>query len=106
MQKDTTTNISQTVRQVLQDIGAVSSNPPKGWKELAVQKLKELNVDVNKVNIYAIRSKELNKVKEEKSPIDIQDYGSVLLELRSLSNKVGGIDKLLEFVTILKELKN
>lgn len=105
MQKDIK-NISQIVREVLQNIGAVSHAPPKGWKELAVQKLKDLNVDVSKVNIYAIRSKELSKVNKEENSIAVQDYGTVLLELQNLSNKVGGIEKLLEFVTILKELKD
>ena len=106
MQKDTS-NISQLVRDILQELGAVSHNPPKDWKNKAIQKLKDLNIDVKKVNVYAVRSKELRKlVKDVDTPLNLQDYGSVLIELRSLANKVGGIDKLLEFVNILKELKS
>jgi len=107
MQKDTVGNKSKIVRQILQEIGAVSENPPKDWKDTMIQRLKDLNIDIKKVNIYAIRSKEIGKLnQEENNSIDLQNYGSILIELRSFAQKVGGIDKLLEFINLLKELKN
>lgn len=107
MQKDTKTNISKIVRDILQEVGAISLNPPANWKDQVIQKLKNMNIDDKKVNVYAIRSKELNKLnKDDVAPIDLQEYGSILIELRTLAKKVGGIDKLSDFVNILKELKS
>jgi hypothetical protein len=47
------------VRGVLQEIGAITPNPPEGWRQKVEEALKKHNLDMHQVTIYQIRQKAL-----------------------------------------------
>jgi hypothetical protein len=47
------------VRGVLQEIGAITPNPPEGWRQRVEEALKKHNLDMHQVTIYQIRQKAL-----------------------------------------------
>lgn len=98
------TNVTRVARDIIHEIGAVSDNPPERWKKIVESRLEELGVDVKKVNLYAIRSKELAKGSQEPVPLD-EDYRKTLLEVSALARRLGGIDKLMERVKLIESLK-
>lgn len=100
----TTKNVSKTARDIIYDIGAVSDNPPDNWRKIVEKRLEDLGVDVTKVNLYAIRIKELEKSSKSMEPVD-DDYRKTLLEVSSLARRLGGIDKLMERVRLIESLK-
>lgn len=100
MERKTKENVSKLVRDILGEVGAITKHPPKDWKRQVEERLTSLNIDIEKVNIYAVRSKIMKEV-----PCDLNSYASILIKLRELSKSAGGIDKLYECVSLLKELK-
>lgn len=52
-------NKSELVRNILQEIGAISENPPENWKDTVIEKLGKNKV--NDVLIYQIRRRILEK---------------------------------------------
>lgn len=97
------TNVTQFVRNVLYEIGAIKDQPPKGWKKIVEEKISEQGVDVSKVNIYAIRNKELAKKGTDGNSVsDLANCTHILIELRSFATKVGGIDRLQQLIDVLK----
>lgn len=49
------------VREILNNLGAVSDEPPEGWKVAAEKELKKRKLKVHQTQIYEIRRKELAK---------------------------------------------
>lgn len=97
------TNVTQFVRDILYEIGAIKDQPPKGWKKIVEEKISQKGVDISKVNIYAIRNKELaKKGTDENSVNEIANCTYILIELKSFATKVGGIDKLQQLIDVLK----
>lgn len=97
------TNVTQFVRDVLYEIGAVDERPAKGWKKVVEEKLLEKGVDISKVNIYAIRNKEILKQSTgEKDITELANCANILIELKSFAKKVGGIEKLQQLIDVLK----
>lgn len=101
------TSVAQHVREILHEIGALTDRPEKGWKKKVEEKLVAKGIDISKVNIYAIRNKEL----QNKEPVhkDFNDFASCavfLKELNSFAKKVGGLDKVEQMIEILKSCQN
>lgn len=49
------------VRGVLKEIGAISKNPPEGWRQQVEEALKKQGLDMHTVTIYQIRQKALQE---------------------------------------------
>lgn len=97
-------NVTKIARDMIYEIGAVSETPPDGWRRMVSQKLEEMGVDVKKVNLYAIRTKELVKNCENNVNLD-QDYKKILLEVSALARRVGGTERLVEYARLIENLK-
>lgn len=46
---------SEFARQVLRDIGAISAEPPKDWKNQVLEALRKNKLDMHNVTIYQLR---------------------------------------------------
>lgn len=97
-------NVTKIARDIIYDIGAVSDNPPENWRRTVEKRLEDLGVDFKKVNLYAIRIKELTKSSKSALPVD-DDYRKTLLEVSSLARRLGGIDALMERIRLIESLK-
>lgn len=62
-------NKSEFVRGVLRDIGALTENPPDGWREKVEDALKKQNLEMHQVMIYQVRRKEMEKMAETDAPV-------------------------------------
>lgn len=54
-------NKSAFVRNVLNEIGAISNTPPEGWKNKVLEALKNQNLEMHQTTIYQIRQKALKE---------------------------------------------
>ena len=97
-------NVTKIARDIIYDIGAVSDNPPENWRRTVEKRLEDLGVDFKKVNLYAIRIKELTKSSKAAIPVD-DDYRKTLIEVSSLARRLGGIDALMERIRLIESLK-
>lgn len=55
-------NKSEFVRQVLQEIGALTENPPEGWRRQVEEALAKQKLKMHQVTIYQIRQKAMQKM--------------------------------------------
>ncbi len=122
-------NKSAFVRNVLKDIGALTNDPPEGWRQKVEAALEKEKLDMHQVTIYQIRQKAMRAngvdapklngkpakpkvvrakvvpiVEEKKSSIDnlaVKD----LIAVQEFSKKFGGLDGLAEVVGFIKSLK-
>lgn len=97
-------NVTKIARDIIYDIGAVSDNPPENWRRTVEKRLEDLGVDYKKVNLYAIRIKELTKSSKALIPVD-DDYRKTLIEVSALARRLGGIDALMERIRLIESLK-
>lgn len=61
-------NKSEFVRGVLRDIGALTENPPEGWRAKVEEALKKQDLEMHQVMIYQIRRKAMEKAASEAAP--------------------------------------
>lgn len=61
-------NKSEFVRGVLRDIGALTDNPPEGWREKVEEALKKQNLEMHQVMIYQVRRKAMEKASDDAAP--------------------------------------
>jgi hypothetical protein len=121
-------NKSEFVRNILKDIGALSQNPPEGWRNKVQEALLKNNLKMNPVTIYGLRTKAMrSNGSEDKSlrSISKEKYSVVrkttnnkahnnfnditLKQLRSVqefADNFGGIDNLSRIIDALKAFKN
>jgi hypothetical protein len=125
-------NKSEFIRNILRDIGALSDNPPEGWRTKVEEALKENKIELSNNYIYNIRTKAMqdagtykknlwdSKRKSSKRKFlnrkkALKNNGSVVLSksyadvtlkqlqsVRSFAEKLGGIDNLAKIIDALK----
>lgn len=122
-------NKSAFVRNILKEIGAVTANPPDGWREQVREALEKQNLDMHNVTIYQIRRQLINgeapikktrKTKDKTTKVkaakaikakagDVNVNGNLTVaDLHSLvefSKKFGGLDGLNDAVNAIKSFK-
>jgi hypothetical protein len=59
-------NKSEFVRGLLKEMGALTENPPKGWRQAIEGALQAHNLKMNQVYIYQLRRREMDKLAGEK----------------------------------------
>lgn len=124
-------NKTATVRNLLKDIGAISSNPPEGWRHMVEKALQEQNLSMHSNTIYQIRNTLMGESKE--SPVKSKKLGrpksvatdvkknlsksepessfpklniADLESLKEISKKFGGLDGLINAVKVIKSFKS
>jgi uncharacterized membrane protein YdfJ with MMPL/SSD domain len=113
-------NKSAFVRGVLKDIGALTANPPEGWRQKVEEALQKQGLSMHNVTIYQIRQNAL-KAKGEKKARKKAEAAAVtatapttngskltvdnLRAVQQFAKTVGGIDSLQEAINVLKDFK-
>lgn len=121
------TTKAETVRQILDKIGAVSETPPDNWKVKAETELKKRKVKVHQTQIYEIRRKEMEKAgmtrpsrgknakatvtasvgirrkRRKNSKVEELNFASAL-KIKSFAYQFGGLSKLRNHVEKIMEL--
>jgi len=54
-------NKTAFVRNVLKEIGAITANPPEGWRQKVEEALAKQNLSMHQVTIYQIRQKAIKE---------------------------------------------
>lgn len=107
---------TEIVRNIMMEIGALTKNPPEGWKKKVDEALAKANVKIHPVSIYQIRSKFLNgkkkpakttaivAVKPQKTEAVKQNVLKVsdLLVVNEFAKKYGGLSKLKEAIQAIE----
>lgn len=116
MSVETKVNKSKIARQILSDIGALSENPPEGWRAKVEEELGKQGIKMHKVSLYQIRSKALKgkaakkaarkqSVNQAVKKANPNDNSSVSFDdiqvVRGLLEKHGG-EQLLQIVSLLQ----
>lgn len=125
MASATRINKSEIVRKVLSDIGALSENPPEGWRKTVEDRLAKKSdedgkpLKMNSISIYQIRRKEMDKKTgtktkakgktKTKAKAKVRKAGDAinfdqLIEIKKVANTMGGLDQLEKAVLALKQL--
>lgn len=101
----TRTNKSEIVRQILHEIGAVTENPPEGWRTTVEERLAKQKLKMNAVTIYQLRRKEIDKAtgRPAKKATKFSDLEK-LVEVKKFADTLGGLDQLEQAVNFLKQL--
>lgn len=114
-------NKTAFVRNVLKEIGALTENPPDGWKQKVQDALANENLSMHKVTIYQIRKNEIDRIEHgtrkpsittqrlqtSKSKIGTDLTFSDLQSVQEFSKKfVGGLDGLSSAISAIKSLKD
>jgi len=58
-------NKTAFVRNVLKEIGAITANPPEGWRQKVEEVLAKSNLQMHQVTIYQIRQKAIKEKEKE-----------------------------------------
>ena len=104
------------VREVLREIGAVTDEPPVGWKKKVEEALAAHNLNMNQVTIYQTRLKLLRGGSAKKdSTKKGRPVGSTnapkavktlqveeLIQIREFAKTIGGINRLSEGVKFIQ----
>jgi len=104
-------NKSEVVRKILHEIGAVTENPPDGWRTTVEERLAKQKgndgkpMKMNAVTIYQLRRTEIDKKsgKPSKKPGKFSDLEK-LVEVKKFADTLGGLDQLEQAVNFLKQL--
>ena len=113
---------SQFVRNVLQEIGAISTTPPDDWRKQVEEALRKNKMEMHNVTIYQIRKKLMEKDglkskrrKRRKSaeatvtakPRSRKDNLTVeeLFALQKFAEKFGGFKRLNHAIAILDQFQ-
>ena len=124
-----TTKVNKTaiVRNLLKEIGAISENPPQGWRQQVEAALAKQNLEMHQVSIYQIRNSEMKKAtgavatpkqgrpKASTKP-DLKLLGAAvsghvelsvadLKMVQELAKNLGGLDALSEAITAIKSFQ-
>lgn len=101
----TRTNKSEIVREILHEIGAVTDNPPEGWRATVEERLAKQKLKMNAVTIYQLRRKEIDKTagRPAKKATKFSDLEK-LVEVKKFADTIGGLDQLEQAVNFLKQL--
>lgn len=121
-------NKSLFVRNVLNEIGAISLDPPEGWRKRVEEALERQNLNMHFTSIYKIRNdalaaagtpnpnirgKRKGKLKAKAVSVQSQSHPIVkeqkfsvqdLVAIKDFSKKFGGLDKFSEVINIIKSL--
>ena len=114
-------NKSAFVRGVLKDIGALTANPPEGWRQKVEEALQKQGLSMHNVTIYQIRQNALKAKGEKKARKKAEAVAAVtatattnngskltvdnLRAVQQFAKTVGGIDSLQEAINVLKDFK-
>lgn len=113
-QKQKRINRSQITRTILKEIGALTKNPPEGWRKTVEDRLGEQNLSLKVNSIYQVRQKAIAKAKAKRAkkvegssgrPSSI-DPMNALTKVVSLANEIGSINKLEKLIQTIKTLKS
>ena len=119
-------NKSAFVRKVLGDIGALTENPPEGWRKNVEEALNKQGMEMHQVSIYQVRHKAMNK---SKKPVKISRKSALaensivknavkngskngelmvsdLVAIQEFSKTYGGINGLQKAINTIKFLGN
>lgn len=122
-------NKTAFVRNVLKEIGAITANPPDGWRQKVEEALAKQNLNMHQVTIYQIRQKAIKEaagtpVAKGKSkgrpkaqasaptaptvPARVNGNLTVtdLQAVQEFAKKFGGLDGLTEAVSAIKSFKS
>lgn len=113
-------NKSAAVRQILNDIGALSNNPPVGWRKRVEEALKKQGLEVHQVSIYQARSKLMKSMgisadSEESAAVPTKKPAkpktdnftvSDMTSVRDFAAKFGGLDGLLTIISTIKSFSS
>lgn len=116
MENKVKVNKSAFVRNVLREIGALSQNPPEGWRQQVEDALKKQNIAMNTVTIYQLRSKAMKGDKAGKPTNGRRgrvkttlNKGEITLThlnaVRDFAEKFGGLESLIKVIDALKAIK-
>ena len=118
-QKQKRINKSEIARSILKDIGALTKNPPEGWRKTVEDRLHEQNLSMKVTSIYQVRQKAMAKAKAKRAkkiedgsspkrgrPSSSIDPMTALTKVVSLANEIGGINKLEKLIQTMKTLKS
>lgn len=112
-------NKSAFVRNILKEIGALSANPPEGWRQQVEDALAAQNIKMAKVTIYAIRNGAMQKKKKrakDAEVVKVEGNGrrkknkieniaiADLKALQKFAERFGGLDNLEAVISLLKSL--
>lgn len=112
-------NKSAFVRNVLKEIGALSANPPEGWRQKVEDALAAQNIKMAKVTIYTIRNNAMKTKKKRVKNVDVAKVEgngrrkknkienisiSDLKALQKFAERFGGLDNLESVILLLKSL--
>jgi len=115
-------NKSEFVRGILRDIGALSENPPDGWRDKVEEALEKQGLKMHQVMIYQLRRKELeksgdvtiNKKKPGRKPGKTKGQKAILatpelslddiLAARKVAEEFGGVGKLAAALSALDKI--
>lgn len=101
-------NKSQFVRNYLKEIGALTDNPPEGWRKQVEDALAKENIKMASVTIYQIRSKALQSKKASAKSKNLNNNLTVdsLASVRDFAKTVGGLDNLSHAIDFLRSIRN
>jgi|GEM_PF-3576058 len=115
-------NRSEVIRNILQDIGAVSKDAPAEWAKTVTTKLGKMGIKVSPPMIYQVRTKEMVKAglavkskRPRKTAPKAKAVGNshkprnggnydVLFAVKKLSDQLGGLDQLDSAIEALRQL--
>lgn len=105
-------NKSAVVRQILNEIGAVTETPPEGWKAIVEERLKAHKgkdgkpMKMNAVTIYQLRRTEIDKKAGKRKAKTTSKFNDLekLVEVKNFAKTIGGIEQLEQAIAFLKQL--
>jgi hypothetical protein len=114
---------SQFVRSVLQEIGAISANPPEDWRKQVEEALRKNKMEMHNVTIYQIRKKLLQESgfkgkqrkrrknaetvalakprRTRKEDVSLDD----IFALQKFAEKFGGFKRLQHAISVLEQFQ-
>lgn len=109
-------NKSAFVRNVLKEIGALSVNPPEGWRQKVEDALVAQNLKMAKETIYTIRYNAMKNKKKRAKTVEAEGNGrrkknkienvsiADIKALQKFAERFGGLDNLESVILLLKSL--